>query len=65
MQPSSGYVWRKAPLSQHAWNDSSKVYGYRKLHDNLLEQCKTCCPKLLARVTRIAAIKAQIGYKRR
>ncbi|AZI36613.1 hypothetical protein EGO55_12165 [Caenibius tardaugens NBRC 16725] len=29
--------WRR-----HAWNDSGKVYGYRKLHDDLLDQGKAC-----------------------
>jgi len=39
-------------------------YGYRKLHD-LLDHGETCCPNRVARLTRIAGIKAQIGYKRR
>ncbi len=45
IQPSGFYAWQKSPLSQRAredarqtelirrgWNDSGKVYGYRKLH---------------------------------
>jgi putative transposase len=44
------YTWLKEPLSsrrhedvqqteliQQAWTDSGKVYGYRKLHDDLLD----------------------------
>lgn len=44
------YAWLKEPLSsrghedvrqteliQQAWTDSGKVYGYRKLHDDLLD----------------------------
>ena len=78
VQPSGYYAWRKAPLSQRAredarqtqlirqaWNDSNKVYGYRKLHDDLLDQGETCCPNRVARLTRVAGIKAQIGYRRR
>ncbi|MXP13625.1 IS3 family transposase [Altererythrobacter confluentis] len=78
VQPSGCYAWRKAPLNQRAredarqtqqirqaWNDGNKVYGYRKLHDDLLDQGETCCPSRLARLTRIAGIKAQIGYKSR
>src|SRR5688500_14870364 len=42
-----------------------RVYGYRKLHDDLLDHGESCCPNLFARLTRLAGIKAQIGYKRR
>ena len=35
------------------------MYGYRKLHDDLLDQGETCCPN------RVAGIKAQIGYRHR
>jgi len=45
--------------------DSGKVYGYRKLHDDLLDQGGTCCPNRVARLAKLAGIKAQIGYKRR
>ena len=76
---SSGfYAWLKAPLSKRAiedrrqtellrssFEDSGKVYGYRKLHDDLLDQGETCCPNRVSRLTRLAGIKAQIGYKRR
>ncbi|WP_261936359.1 IS3 family transposase [Sphingomonas bisphenolicum] len=78
IQPSGFYAWQKSPLStraredvrqtkliRQAWNDSGKVYGYRKLHDDLLDQGETCCPNRVARLTRLAGIKAQIGYKRR
>jgi len=36
----------------------------RKLHDDLLDHGETSCPNRVARLTRIAGIKAQIGYKR-
>ncbi len=78
IQPSGFYVWQKSPLSQRAredarqtdlirkaWKDSGKVYGYRKLHDDLLDHGETCCPNRVARLTRLASIRAQIGYKRR
>lgn len=77
VQPSGYYAWQKSPLSQRAredarqtellrqaWNDSGKVYGYRKLHD-VLDRGETSCPNRIARLTRLAGIKAQIGYKRR
>ncbi|MGP4753983.1 IS3 family transposase, partial [Agrobacterium pusense] len=78
IHPSGFYAWLRMPLSkracedkrqidllQAAWEESGKVYGYRKLHDDLLDQGETCCPNRVARLTRIAGIKAQIGYKRR
>lgn len=77
VQPSGFYVWQKCPWSQQAredarqtvlirkaWNDSGKVYSYRKLHDNLLGQSKTCCPNRVTQLTRRAGIRAQVGYKR-
>ncbi|WP_373285601.1 IS3 family transposase [Salipiger pallidus] len=78
IQPSGFYAWLKAPLSKRAqedkrqtemlkeaWVDSGKVYGHRKLHDDLLEQGESICLNRVARLTSLAGIKAQIGYKRR
>jgi len=78
VQPSGFYAWLQEPLSRRAqederqtellhkaWNESGKVYGYRKLHDDLLEQGESICPNRVARPARRAGIKAQIGYKRR
>ena len=78
IHPSGFYAWLKNPLSKRAredqrqtkllekaWKESGKVYGYRKLHDDLLDQGETCCPNRVARLSSIAGIRAQIGYKRR
>jgi putative transposase len=78
IHPSGFYAWLKNPLSRRAnedkrqsalvrkaWEDSGKVYGYRKLHDDLLDQGERCSPNRVARLARLAGIKAQIGYKRR
>lgn len=78
VHPSGFYAWLRNPLCKRAkedtrqtelireaWNDSGKVYGYRKLHDDLLDQGEACSPNRVARLTRLAGIKAQIGYKRR
>lgn len=78
IQPSGFYAWLKAPLSKRAqederqiallkeaWVESGKVYGHRKLHDDLLEQGESVCLNRVARLTKLAGIKAQIGYKRR
>jgi putative transposase len=76
--PSGFYAWLKNPLSKRAredarqtelirtaWKASGKVYGYRKLHDDLLDQGETICPNRVACLARQANIKAQIGYRRR
>lgn len=78
IHPSGFYAWLKAPMSERAkedarqtdllrdaWKDSGKVYGYRKLHDDLVDQGETCCPNRVARLARLAGIRAEIGYKRR
>ncbi len=72
------YAWLNKPLIKRAreddpqtnlirkaWKASRKVYGYRKLHDDLIEQAKTCCPDRVSRLAKLAEIKAQIGFKRR
>ena len=72
------YAWLKEPLSaraledmrqteliQQAWTDSGKIYGYRKLTDDLRDAGETCSENRVARLASIAGIAAQIGYKRR
>ena len=72
------YAWLKGPLSQraqedlrqtelirHAWADSGKVYGYRKLHDDLRDQGEQVCENRVARLASLAGITAQIGYRPR
>jgi len=72
------YAWLKEPLSpraledarqteliQRAWTDSGKVYGYRKLTDDLRDAGETCSENRVARLANLAGITAQIGYKRR
>jgi putative transposase len=70
------YAWLKNPLSKRAredatellsqaWQESGRVYGYPKLHDDLLDQRETSCANRVARLTRLAGIKAQTGYRRR
>ena len=41
------------------------MYGYRKLLDDLLDQGENCCSNRVARLAKMAGIKAQIGNKRR
>lgn len=42
-----------------------QVYGYRKLHDDLMELGETSRPNRVARLARLAGIRAEIGYKRK
>lgn len=43
--------------------DCYAIAERRKLHDDLLDQGEMCCPNRVARLTRLAGIKAEIGYK--
>jgi len=45
--------------------DCTAIAERRKLHDDLLDQGEQVCPNRVARLARLAGIKAQIGYKRR
>ena len=78
VHPSGFYAWLKRPFSNRAiedkrqiellkdaWEESGKVYGYRKLHDDLRDQGETCCANRVARLAKLAGIRAQVGYKRR
>jgi len=56
---------RQTELIKEAWEDSGQIYGYRKIHDDLCDQGETCSLNRVARLARLAGIKAQIGYKRR
>jgi putative transposase len=71
IRPSGFYAWLKNPLSKRAredarqtellnkaWKESGRVYGYRKLHDDLLDQGESSCANRIARLARLAGIKA-------
>ncbi len=72
------YAWLKEPLSlraqddarqteliRQAWSDSGRVYGYRKLADDLRDQGEQVSENRVARLAAMAGIAAQVGYKRR
>jgi len=78
VHPSSFYAWFKEPLSHRAledprqtelvkkaWQDSGKVYGYRKICDDLVDMGETASENQVARLARLARIQAQIGYKKK
>jgi putative transposase len=72
------YAWLKEPLSRRAqddvrqtelirqaWSESGKVYGYRKLADDLRDQGEHVSENRVARLASMAGIAAQVGYRRR
>lgn len=75
---SSGfYRWVKSPLNtrvvqdarqtaliKDAWKESGKIYGYRKLHDELIEMGGQVSANRVARLARLPGIQARIGYKK-
>ena len=78
VHPSGFYAWVKEPVSHRAledarqtglvkkaWNDSGKVYGYRKIYDDLIDMGEVVSENRVARLARIAGIQAQIGYKKK
>ena len=78
VQPSGFYVWLREPFCQpapevqrqtkrleQAWDDSGKVYGYRKLHDDLCDLGGGISPNRVWRLARLAGIRAQLGCKKR
>jgi putative transposase len=56
---------RQTELIRQAWADSGKVYGYRKLTDDLRDQGEQISENRVARLASLAGIAAQIGYRRR
>jgi putative transposase len=52
-------------LIRQAWSESGKVYGYRKLTDDLRDQGEQVSENRVARLASLAGILAQVGYKRR
>ena len=71
------YAWTKQPKSarrkederltgliKQSWLESGCVYGYRKVHVDLRYLGETCGQKRVARLMRLAGLKAQVGYKK-
>lgn len=77
VQRSGYYAWRKQPQSlrqqederlsgliKQFWLESGCLYGYRKIHTDLREVGETCGRNRVARVMKLAGIKAQVGYRK-
>ncbi len=56
---------RQTELIRLAGADSGKVYGYRKLTDDLRDQGERVSENRVARLASLAGIAAQMGYRRR
>ena len=72
------YAWLKNGLSRQAkrrqrltglikqsWLESGCVYGYRKIHHDLLSLGEPCAANTVAKLMRNEGLRAQVGYKRR
>ena len=78
VQRSGYYAWAVNPKSNrqkesdvitgwifHYWKISAMIYGYRKIHHDLLEHGFELSPGRTYRLMKQASIKAQVGYKKR
>ena len=72
------YAWLKSGLSKMAqrqrrltslikqlWLESGCVYGYRKVHHDLLDMGEECAPNTVAMLMQKCGMRAQVDYKRR
>jgi len=57
--------WRLTGLIKQSWLESGCVYGYRKIHHDLLSLGEPCAPNTVAKLMRGEGLRAQVGYKRR
>ena len=78
VHPSGFYAWLKSPLGKagkrrrhltglikQSWLESGCVYGYRKVHHDLLSLGEACAANTVARLMSKAGLRAQVGYRRR
>ena len=56
---------RLTGLIKQSWLESGCVYGYRKVHHDLLSLGEPCAANTVAKLMRNEGLRAQVGYKRR
>jgi putative transposase len=56
---------RLLDLLQQAWLESGRVYGYRKLTQDMRDLGEHCGKHRVARLLRLAGIRSQTGYRSR
>ncbi len=54
----------KGQTLKQSWLESGCVYGYRKVHHDLLDMGETCAPNTVAKLMQKCGLRAQVGYKR-
>jgi len=78
VHPSGYYVWKAQPVSARAmqdqritahikqcWENSGRVYGYRKISRDLHDMGQACGKHRGARLMRLEGLRSHIGYGRR
>lgn len=78
MHPGGYCAWRASPLStrrqedrrligliKEFWLESGRVYGYRKITDDMREVGETCGKHRVHRLMRAEKLRKQAGYGRR
>lgn len=78
VHPSGYYAWKQQPESERAkldqrhiriirqfWEDSGRVYGYRKIRNDLHDLGEPCGKHRVARLMRQAGLRSHTGYGRR
>jgi putative transposase len=53
------------PLIRQCWEESGRVYGYRKIRDDLRDLGERCGKHRVARLMRHAGLRSHTGYGRR
>ena len=56
---------RLTGLIKQSWLESGCVYGYRKIHHDLLSLGEPCAANTVAKLMQSEGLRAQVGYKRR
>ena len=56
---------RLTGLIKQSWLESGCVYGYRKIHHDMLSLGEPCAQNTVAKLMNSAGLRAQVGYKRR
>lgn len=78
VHPSGYYAWKQQPESERTkldqrhirmirqfWEDSGRVYGYRKIRNDLHDLGEACGKHRVARLMRLAGMRSHTGYGRR
>jgi len=78
VHPSGYYAWRARPVSARGmddkrisariklcWEDSGRIYGYRKIVCDLRDMGERCGKHRVARLMRVNGLRSQTGYPRR